>query len=562
MAGEVDLGHPIGRKGIDIALGREAGVAGADMDVVDVEQQGAAGAARDLGEELDLAPLVAVDRQVVRRVLQRRSVRPSASCTCGDVGADRGQRFAAARKGQQVGQVVRAAPRPGEMLGDQRRLDPPHQRGQAGQRLRIRRLGAGERQRDAVQRQRMDAADRFQPGQPRPAGDQVVLGMDLEPQARRPAGERLLEVVGLEAEPGRQGVHAAPRRARAASGLGRERAVALGRLHRRCRCPWGRSSRHCPGSRPSMCRRRWCRRRRRSRSCRRGRRRSTSRSRRRPCRPASCRRRRGLGWRGRQGPRRRGRASEHSSVNSGRVSGSPDCSSTAAGRRSVVRSADGAKRDHASAVVTGGRRVADPGRLARERATLRAMSEIELKFGVLPARAGAIDTALRRAQARRLAIESRYFDTPDRRLADGRAVAAPATQLRDLGADAQGARRRPRRAPRGNRSPAGPLGPRGAADRSVAARRHGGGQAAARGHGRRRRGAGRARAGARQHGRCAAASRSTPTAAGSRWPSTAARSTPPPPWRRCARSSTSSRAATRARSSPSARTAFASTGCG
>ena len=46
------------------------------------------------------------------------------------------------------------------------------------------------------------------------------------------------------------------------------------------------------------------------------------------------------------------------------------------------------------------------------------MSEIELKFGVLPARAGAIDAALRRAGARRLTLESRYFDTPDRRLAD------------------------------------------------------------------------------------------------------------------------------------------------
>jgi triphosphatase len=46
------------------------------------------------------------------------------------------------------------------------------------------------------------------------------------------------------------------------------------------------------------------------------------------------------------------------------------------------------------------------------------MSEIELKFGVLPARAGAIDAALRRAGARRLMLESRYFDTPDRRLAE------------------------------------------------------------------------------------------------------------------------------------------------
>ena len=45
------------------------------------------------------------------------------------------------------------------------------------------------------------------------------------------------------------------------------------------------------------------------------------------------------------------------------------------------------------------------------------MTEIELKFGVPAVRAGAIDAALRRAQARRTTIVSRYFDTPDRRLA-------------------------------------------------------------------------------------------------------------------------------------------------
>lgn len=47
------------------------------------------------------------------------------------------------------------------------------------------------------------------------------------------------------------------------------------------------------------------------------------------------------------------------------------------------------------------------------------MSEIELKFGVPASRAGAIEAALRRAKARRLTLESRYFDTADRRLAEG-----------------------------------------------------------------------------------------------------------------------------------------------
>ncbi len=44
------------------------------------------------------------------------------------------------------------------------------------------------------------------------------------------------------------------------------------------------------------------------------------------------------------------------------------------------------------------------------------MSEIELKFGVDPRRAAAIDAALRRLSARRTAIVSRYFDDPYRSL--------------------------------------------------------------------------------------------------------------------------------------------------
>ena len=175
------------------------------------------------------------------------------------------------------------------------------------------------------------------------------------------------------------------------------------------------------------------------------------------------------------------------------------------------------------------------------------MSEIELKFGVPPARAGAIDAALRRAQARRLAIESRYFDTPDRRLAEAglslrlRRSAGLWEQTLKAPADGLGERLeetvlRPGRW--GSEGP--PLDPSLHDDTAAGKRLR---EVMAEGGD----GAGRARAGARLHGRCAAASRSTPTAAGSRWPSTAARSTPAPPWRRCARSSTSSRAATPAR---------------
>jgi triphosphatase len=46
------------------------------------------------------------------------------------------------------------------------------------------------------------------------------------------------------------------------------------------------------------------------------------------------------------------------------------------------------------------------------------MSEFELKFGVDPSRAAAIDAALRRLPSRRVTIVSRYFDSLDHRLAD------------------------------------------------------------------------------------------------------------------------------------------------
>ena len=93
------------------------------------------------------------------------------------------------------------------MFGDERRLDPVDQRSESRQRRCIGRLGAGERKRNAVQRHGMRAADFLQPGHAGPAGDQVVLGMHLEPQAAGPAGERLFVVLGLQAEPGRQGGH-------------------------------------------------------------------------------------------------------------------------------------------------------------------------------------------------------------------------------------------------------------------------------------------------------------------------------------------------------------------
>ncbi len=67
---------------------------------------------------------------------------------------------------------------------------------------RVRRRVRGERQRHAVQAHRVAFPDRVEPAQPRPAVDQVVLGMHLEPEPRRRAVSRLVVVLGLESQPG------------------------------------------------------------------------------------------------------------------------------------------------------------------------------------------------------------------------------------------------------------------------------------------------------------------------------------------------------------------------
>jgi hypothetical protein len=61
------------REGVDVRAARsKPRFAALTKHVVHVEQQPAAGAARELGEEVDLAPLVPIDAQVVRGILDRQ----------------------------------------------------------------------------------------------------------------------------------------------------------------------------------------------------------------------------------------------------------------------------------------------------------------------------------------------------------------------------------------------------------------------------------------------------------------------------------------------------------
>ncbi|MNG15988.1 hypothetical protein D3C84_998580 [compost metagenome] len=57
------------RKGIQIGAGLEAHVVGADVNIVDVQQQTAAGALDQLGEKVDLTEVVSLQMHVVAGVL-------------------------------------------------------------------------------------------------------------------------------------------------------------------------------------------------------------------------------------------------------------------------------------------------------------------------------------------------------------------------------------------------------------------------------------------------------------------------------------------------------------
>jgi hypothetical protein len=175
------------------------------VDVVHVDQQTAAGATRDLGQEVDLVPVVARHRQIGRWVLDQQPA-PQSVLRFVDVAADQRQHFAAARNGQQVRVIDPAPLRPGQVLGHHEGLEAVDQGAISGQMLAIRAFVPGQGQADPMQGQRPARTDALQPGQARPARDHVVLGVDLEPQAvlgaDRRAGLGLGVVLGLQTQPG------------------------------------------------------------------------------------------------------------------------------------------------------------------------------------------------------------------------------------------------------------------------------------------------------------------------------------------------------------------------
>jgi hypothetical protein len=70
----------------------------------------------------------------------------------------------------------------------------------------IERVGGAERKPDAVQRDRIVGADRFERGKRGPAVDEVVLAVHLEPADRRPIATHLRHVRRPQADAGDGGM--------------------------------------------------------------------------------------------------------------------------------------------------------------------------------------------------------------------------------------------------------------------------------------------------------------------------------------------------------------------
>src|SRR5258707_10155345 len=101
------------------------------------------------------------------------------------VAADDAERLPGERQRQQIGKMRAAARRPREMLGNERGVDPPGKFGETPQVARVEPFGAAERERNAVQRDRIVAADRFQVGE-RLFSPPPSLSLPPPPTPRRP----------------------------------------------------------------------------------------------------------------------------------------------------------------------------------------------------------------------------------------------------------------------------------------------------------------------------------------------------------------------------------------
>ena len=159
-------------------------VEGADIDIVDVEQQPASGAARQLGQKFPFRHFGIVELDVGRDVLEHDGAAEEILHQL-HAADDVVERFAGVWDRQQIVQVLAVHAGPAQMVGDPFRLDALGEVFQALQIFEIGRRGRCDRQRHAVHHHGIAFADPVERAQRLAARQHVVFADDLEPVDRR-----------------------------------------------------------------------------------------------------------------------------------------------------------------------------------------------------------------------------------------------------------------------------------------------------------------------------------------------------------------------------------------
>ncbi len=159
-------------------------VEGADIDVVDVEQQPAAGAARELGQKLPFRHFGIVELHIGRDIFQHDGAAEEILHQL-HAADDVVERFLGVGDRQQIMQVLAVHAGPAQMVRHPFRLDAAREILQALQIFEIRRRGGGDRQRHAVHHHRIALADLVEHAQRLAARQHVIFADDLEPVDRR-----------------------------------------------------------------------------------------------------------------------------------------------------------------------------------------------------------------------------------------------------------------------------------------------------------------------------------------------------------------------------------------
>ena len=186
----MNLPHARNRYRVQVNQRIEPVIHAAHIDVVHVQQNQAVRALRDLGQEVPLGELRGRVADVAGDVLQQN---PGSQAVLhpADPIDDVSQYGLVVRQRQQIVQIAAAHAGPAQMIRNPDGLHAPLQPLQPGQVLLVERVGAADRERYAVHRNRIVRANPIQPMQRPAARNHEILAEDLEPADPRPAFDDL-----------------------------------------------------------------------------------------------------------------------------------------------------------------------------------------------------------------------------------------------------------------------------------------------------------------------------------------------------------------------------------